>query len=120
MSFSPDGEWLAGGAADPASHKIYIWDIANDGQLASTLDGGREPLIHVHVCQFIDVYLDDLKYTYFYSGTQASRRSSQLRVMETFLSGTARRLNAGVLLQVVLRRLMRTWSTRNVRMNSIL
>jgi COMPASS component SWD1 len=54
MSFSPDGEWLAGGAADPASHKIYIWDIANDGQLASTLDGGREPLIHVHVRQFID------------------------------------------------------------------
>jgi WD40 repeat protein len=62
MSFSPDGEWLAGGAADPASHKIYIWDIANDGQLASTLDGGREPLIHVHVCQFINVYSDDLKY----------------------------------------------------------
>lgn len=61
MSFSPDGEWLAGGAADPASHKIYIWDIANDGQLASTLDGGREPLIHVHVCQSIDVYLDDPK-----------------------------------------------------------
>jgi COMPASS component SWD1 len=53
MSFSPDGEWLAGGAADPASHKIYIWDIANDGQLASTLDGGREPLIHVHVREFI-------------------------------------------------------------------
>ncbi|KAI0069116.1 WD40 repeat-like protein [Artomyces pyxidatus] len=48
MSFSPDGEWLAGGAADPATHKIYIWDISNDGQFASALDGGREPLIHVH------------------------------------------------------------------------
>jgi len=62
MSFSPDGEWLAGGAADPASHKIYIWDIANDGQLASTLDGGREPLIHVHVCQSINAHADDQKY----------------------------------------------------------
>ncbi|KDQ65048.1 hypothetical protein JAAARDRAFT_64839 [Jaapia argillacea MUCL 33604] len=48
MSYSPDGEWLAGGAADPATHKIYIWDISNDGQFASTLDGGREPLTHVH------------------------------------------------------------------------
>jgi hypothetical protein len=37
------------GAADPATHKIYIWDISNDGQLASALDGGREPLLHVHV-----------------------------------------------------------------------
>ncbi|TFK43045.1 WD40-repeat-containing domain protein [Crucibulum laeve] len=48
MSYSPDGEWLAGGAADPAGHKIYIWDISNDGQLASALDGGREPLSHLH------------------------------------------------------------------------
>jgi hypothetical protein len=37
------------GAADNAAHKIYIWDINNDGQYASTLDGGREPLIHIHV-----------------------------------------------------------------------
>jgi len=37
------------GAADPATHKIYIWDISNDGQFASTLDGGREPLAHLHV-----------------------------------------------------------------------
>ncbi|KAI0922003.1 hypothetical protein AcV5_000551 [Taiwanofungus camphoratus] len=48
MSYSPDGEWLAGGAADNATHKIYIWDIANEGQFASALDGGREPLMHVH------------------------------------------------------------------------
>lgn len=37
------------GAADPATHKIYVWDISNDGQFASALDGGREPLIDVHV-----------------------------------------------------------------------
>ncbi|CCM03988.1 uncharacterized protein FIBRA_06144 [Fibroporia radiculosa] len=48
MSYSPDGEWLAGGAADNATHKIYIWDITNDGQFAIALDGGREPLLHVH------------------------------------------------------------------------
>ena len=49
MCFSPDGDWLAGGAADNATHKIYIWDPQNEGQFASTLDGGREPLVHVHV-----------------------------------------------------------------------
>ncbi|KAJ7067830.1 WD40-repeat-containing domain protein [Mycena amicta] len=48
MSYSPDGEWLAGGAADTANHKIYIWDLSNDGQFASALDGGREPLMHLH------------------------------------------------------------------------
>ncbi|KAI0773741.1 COMPASS complex protein [Fomes fomentarius] len=48
MSYSPDGEWLAGGAADDASHKIYIWDLAREGLLASTLDGGRELLTYVH------------------------------------------------------------------------
>ncbi|KAF8966453.1 WD40-repeat-containing domain protein [Flammula alnicola] len=48
MCYSPDGEWLAGGAADPAGHKIYIWDISNDGQFASALDGGREPLVYLH------------------------------------------------------------------------
>ncbi|KAI0662892.1 WD40 repeat-like protein [Cubamyces menziesii] len=48
MSYSPDGEWLAGGAADDASHKIYIWDTAREGLLASTLDGGRELLAYVH------------------------------------------------------------------------
>ena len=74
MCYSPDGEWLAGGkntfffhtcvfalfhiynklgAADPAGHKIYIWDISNDGQFASALDGGREPLVHLHVNHLI-------------------------------------------------------------------
>lgn len=49
MSYSPDGEWLAGGAADNATHKICIWDLSNDGQFAAALDGGREPLYHLHV-----------------------------------------------------------------------
>ncbi|VDC02495.1 unnamed protein product [Peniophora sp. CBMAI 1063] len=48
MMYSPDGEWLAGGASDNATHKIYIWDIVNDGRFTSTLDGGREPLLHAH------------------------------------------------------------------------
>ncbi|KAG7096577.1 hypothetical protein E1B28_003997 [Marasmius oreades] len=48
MSYSPDGEWLAGGSADPASHKIYIWDISNDGQFTTALDGGRDSLLHLH------------------------------------------------------------------------
>ncbi len=52
MAFSPNGEWLAGGAADAATHKIYIWDISNDGQFATALDGGREALTHLHVRRF--------------------------------------------------------------------
>jgi hypothetical protein len=43
------------GAADPATHKIYIWDISNDGQFATALDGGREPLIDIHVRLFSHV-----------------------------------------------------------------
>jgi len=49
MSYSPDGEWLAGGAADQAAHKVYIWDLSNDGHFASALDGGREPLVDMQV-----------------------------------------------------------------------
>lgn len=37
------------GAADAATHKIYIWDISSDGQFSTALDGGREPLLDVHV-----------------------------------------------------------------------
>lgn len=119
MSFSPDGEWLAGGAADPASHKIYIWDIANDGQLASTLDGGREPLIYVHVRHLSGETTDGLNKV-IHSGTQASLRLFRLLIMVIFSSGTAQHRNAGVLLRVALRKLMRTWSMRNGRMNSTL
>jgi hypothetical protein len=60
---------------------------------------------------------DDL--TYACSGTRASRQSFRLQIMATFSSGTARRLNDGVLSQVALRKSMRTSSTGNVRMNSI-
>jgi len=45
MAYSPDGEFLAGGAADNATHKIYVWDSVNEGQFVSMLDGGREPLL---------------------------------------------------------------------------
>ncbi|EKM75695.1 hypothetical protein AGABI1DRAFT_122989 [Agaricus bisporus var. burnettii JB137-S8] len=48
MAYSPDGDWLAGGSADPATHKIYIWDLSKDGQFSTALDGGREPLSHIH------------------------------------------------------------------------
>ncbi|KAL0949062.1 hypothetical protein HGRIS_009160 [Hohenbuehelia grisea] len=48
MSYSPDGDFLAGGVADTATHKIYIYDITRDGQLITTLDGGRELLIYLH------------------------------------------------------------------------
>ena len=37
------------GSADPATHKIYIWDVSNDGQFVTALDGGREPLLDVTV-----------------------------------------------------------------------
>jgi len=37
------------GAADAATHKIYIWDILNNRQFASMLDGGHKPLVHTHV-----------------------------------------------------------------------
>ena len=118
MSFSPDGEWLAGGAADPASHKIYIWDIANDGQLASTLDGGREPLIYVHVRHLSGETIDDLNKVIL-SGTRANLRLFRLLIMVIFSSGTVQHPNAGVHLRVALRKLMRTWSTKNGKMNLI-
>ena len=40
---------MAGGAADQAAHKVYIWDLSNDGQFTTALDGGREPLVDMHV-----------------------------------------------------------------------
>jgi hypothetical protein len=60
------------GAADAATHKIYIWDISNDGQLSSALDGGREPLIHVHVSPESEYYAPSL---IPHSGIRANPRS---------------------------------------------
>ena len=57
--FDPNGRPQSG-AADPAAHKIYIWDISNEGQFASALDGGREPLTHLHVSIYPHLWLDEL------------------------------------------------------------
>jgi COMPASS component SWD1 len=72
MSYSPDGDWLAGGAADPANHKIYMWDIQHNGQFVTTLDGGREPLVHVDVRPILLALLALLTLS-LDSGTQANR-----------------------------------------------
>lgn len=73
MSFSPDGEWLAGGAADQASHKVYIWDLSNDGQFTTALDGGREPLVDMHVSSIFINYSSAL-ILHFGSGTRQNLR----------------------------------------------
>lgn len=75
MSFSPDGEWLSGGAADQASHKVYIWDLSNDGQFTTALDGGREPLVDMHVSS-VPIWLYALTLG-FGSGTRQSLRFCQ-------------------------------------------
>ena len=61
------------GAADDAAHKIYIWDLAREGLLASTLDGGRELLTYVHVRRLdtLDIIFADRAR---YSGIRTSRR----------------------------------------------
>ena len=100
MAYSPDGEWLAGGefsgnsgdppgvnislgAADNASHKIYIWDLANEGQFATALDGGPEPLLHVHVRDIRTAATSRRGLTAAPSGTRRKPRSSQLRMSAT-------------------------------------
>lgn len=50
---SPYDLYIYIGSADPATHKIYIWDLSNDGQFSTALDGGREPLAHIHVRKFV-------------------------------------------------------------------
>lgn len=57
LQFSCPCATLGSGAADDASHKIYIWDLAREGLLASTLDGGRELLTYVHVCVMYSYWL---------------------------------------------------------------
>jgi hypothetical protein len=107
------------GSADPSGHKIYIWDISNDGQFASALDGGREPLMHVHVSR-----LYYLSYTRFIgqltlrnSGIPLNLRLLPLQTKGPYSFGIALRLKGGGLLPVDLKRWMRMWNTKNVKMN---
>jgi len=88
MSYSPDGEWLAGGAADSAAHKIYIWDLSNDGQFVSALDGGREPLTHVHVRSWSLLWFELLILSG--SGTLRNPLPFLQRTWATSTSGTTR------------------------------
>jgi len=37
------------GAADAATHKIYVWDLNNEGVLYEAVEGGRERLVDVQV-----------------------------------------------------------------------
>jgi COMPASS component SWD1 len=37
------------GAADAAKHRIYVWDLSQEGVFHETLEGGREPLVDVQV-----------------------------------------------------------------------
>ena len=82
MMYSPDGEWLAGGASDNATHKIYIWDIVNDGRFTSTLDGGREPLLHAHVSTSLLYDLTTVA-DYMRSGTLSSHLSYRRQTKAT-------------------------------------
>ena len=94
------------GAADNATHKIYIWDIANEGQFAAVLDGGREPLIHVHVRlgPLISYLHLRAKAIVIPSGILRSHPLSPPQIKVTFLSGIAQHQSGGVLSQVDLRK----------------
>lgn len=67
IGYSADSGWVIGGeprvrcilgylipsgAADAAKHKIYIWDLSQEGILYETIEGGREPLIDIQVILF--------------------------------------------------------------------
>ncbi|KAF8481355.1 WD40-repeat-containing domain protein [Gautieria morchelliformis] len=47
IGYSADSEWVIAGAADAAKHKIYVWDLSQEGVLHETLEGGREALVDV-------------------------------------------------------------------------
>ena len=97
------------GAADPATHKIYIWDISNDGQFASALDGGREPLIDVHVRFFPSFYnpIPILLCLSSYSGIHLRHALPQPPTKVRFSSGIVPPLNGGVRSREDLRKRMR-------------
>ncbi|KAF9521669.1 WD40-repeat-containing domain protein [Crepidotus variabilis] len=48
VTLSPSGEYLAGGAADQANLKVYVWDLESDGRLGGVLEGGREVGVDVN------------------------------------------------------------------------
>ena len=124
MAYSPDGEWLAGGqspsilrypvtnvplgAADNAAHKIYIWDLANEGQFATALDGGPEPLLHVHVRDFCVLPSFHRELMVASSGIRRKPRSSRPRTLETSWYGIAPLLSDGAPLPAASRKSMKT------------
>ena len=106
------------GAADPATHKIYIWDISNDGQFASALDGGREPLIDVHVsCPLLTIYPYSLCLSR--SGTHLLHALPQLPTKALFSSGIAPLLNDGVHSQEDSKKRMRMFRMKKESQSSI-
>lgn len=109
------------GAADPATHKIYIWDISNDGQFASALDGGREPLIDVHVGFSLSVRdsIPIFALCLSLSGTHLRRALLQPPTKALFSSGIARLLNDGVHSQEDLRKRTRMLGMRKESQSSI-
>ncbi|GAA96670.1 uncharacterized protein L969DRAFT_97026 [Mixia osmundae IAM 14324] len=42
-AFSPDGDYVIGGADSSSSHNVYIWDVAT-GTLTKILEGPKDPL----------------------------------------------------------------------------
>jgi WD40 repeat protein len=124
-SVSVDGAGcvLAAGAADSAAHKIYLWDLANDGRLLTTLDGGREPLVDAHVrgtffflCRGCVGRKGSASFS-FASGTLINRGSCLRHGMVTSLCGIPLHLNDGVHSLVGSRRWTRMCGTRKERMN---
>lgn len=107
------------GSADPATHKIYIWDISSDGQFATALDGGREPLLDVNVrmifCSVV-LYAD----CSILSGIQMRPPWHRQLCQETFCSGTAQLPKDGAHLPAGLRKLTKMSFMKNERTSLIL
>lgn len=76
ISFSADGEYVMGGAAQDAGHHIYLWD-RDAGVLVKILEGPREPLISAQwhplqpqlasIAASGDIYLWKTKWTEIWS-----------------------------------------------------
>lgn len=109
------------GAADPATHKIYIWDISNDGQFATALDGGREPLIDVHVSPSPRVHdsMSNLLCVLSLSGTHPRHALRQPPTKALFSSGIAPLLNDGAHSREDLRKRTRMFGMKKGSQNLI-